>query len=154
MLGTNPYPFDRLLLAVDQWASSSGERVVAQVGHTATPVQCITCYEFIPHEKICELITDAEIVITQGGFGSLRDCLVAEKPTIAVPRLPEQGECQDQQTEIVDALAAEGRVIALYDTRELAHAIKKARNAHNILPYNSMIPEIVAEAVESLLTAG
>jgi len=151
MLGTNPYPFERLLAAVDCWAAGSGEKVVAQVGHTTMPVDHVECHDFVSHDRIREWIDAAEVVITQGGFGSLRDCLVAGKPTIAVPRLPERGECQDQQAEIVDALAAEERVIALYDVDLLPQAIEAARQRRVVSPYRSNIPAIVAEAVESAL---
>ena len=151
MLGTNPYPFDRLLRAVDSWALASGEKVVAQTGHTSASVAHIECHDFLPHDEIRNLIDAAEVVITQGGFGSLRDCLLAGKPTVAVPRLPERGECQDRQSEIVDALAAEGRVVAVYDVDVLPEAIETARRWPPLRPYRSEIPEIVARAVESAL---
>lgn len=152
MLGTNPYPFDRLLSAVDRWAASSGEKVVAQTGHTKLPVANIECHDFVSHEQIKEWIRHADLVIAQGGFGSLRDCLVAGKPTIAVPRLPEYGECQDEQTEIVDVLSSEGRVIALGDVGELPQAIERVKHLADAPPYRSDIPRIVAEAVESVLS--
>lgn len=151
MLGTNPYPFDRLLTAVDRWAAGSGEKVVAQVGHTTMPAKHIECHDFVSHDRILEWVEAADVVITQGGFGSLRDCLVAGKPTIAVPRLPERGECQDQQAEVVDALADEGRVIALYDVETLPQVIEDARNKHVVSGYRSDIPALVAEAVKSAL---
>lgn len=151
MLGTNPYPFERLLKAVDSWAADSGERVVAQTGHTTLPVSHIECHDFVSHDRIVIWIRDAELVIAQGGFGSLRDCLVAGKPTIAVPRLPERGECQDRQSEIVDALADEGRVVALYDETQLARAIEQVRHLPAVQPYESDIPRIVVETVQSAL---
>lgn len=151
MLGTNPYPFDRLLKAVDDWAASSDERVIAQTGHTRLAVSHIECHDFVSHDRIKEWIRDADLVIAQGGFGSLRDCLLAGKPTVAVPRLPERGECQDQQTEIVNALANEGRVVALYDTERLPQAIEQARRLPAAPPCHSDIPRIVADTVESVL---
>ena len=144
--------FDRLLSAVNRWAAGGEEKVVAQVGHTTMPAEHIECHDFVSHDRILEWIEAADVVITQGGFGSLRDCLVVGKPTIAVPRFPEQSECQDQQTEIVDALAAERRVIALYDVETLPRAIEDARNQGAVSPYQSDIPAIVAKAVESALS--
>jgi UDP-N-acetylglucosamine transferase subunit ALG13 len=151
MLGTNPYPFDRLLKAVDLWAADSGEKVVAQTGHTKLAVSHIECHDFASHERMIAWIQEAELVIAQGGFGSLRDCLVAGKPTIAVPRLPERGECQDRQSEIVDALATEGRVIALYDEGQLSRAIEQVRQLPAVEPSQSNIPRIVSETVEAVL---
>ncbi|HFD79160.1 MAG TPA: hypothetical protein ENK05_02045 [Gammaproteobacteria bacterium] len=151
MLGTNPYPFSRLLLAVDGWAQQSGERVIAQVGHTSVDVDHVECHDFVAHDRIMGWIREAEVVVSQGGFGSLRDCLRSGKPTVAVPRLRELGECQDEQSEIVRALEAEGRVVALYDVAELAGAIEEARHRPAVEPYQSRIPSIVESAVSESL---
>jgi len=154
MLGTNPYPFDRLLNAVDQWAATSGEKVVAQTGNTRSQASNIECHDFVSHDQIEKWIRDAELVITQGGFGSIRDCLRAGKPTIAVPRLPERGECQDEQSEIVGVLSDEGRVVALMDVDELPQAIERVRRLPPAEPYRSDIPRIVAAAVQTALDTG
>lgn len=150
LLGTNPYPFNRLLKAVDEWASATGERVVAQVGHTRLPVAHVECHDFVPHDRIVDWLSRADLAISQGGFGSLRDCLRAGKPTIAVPRRPELGECQDVQTEVVYALAADERLVVLENMEDLARTIEDARRM-NIRPIEtSRIPDIVAGKISEI----
>ncbi|WP_165869223.1 glycosyltransferase [Thiogranum longum] len=151
MLGTNPYPFLRLLYAVDKWAGEHDEEVVVQAGHTGCNTDNIKCHDFVPHRQIEQWISEARIVVTQGGFGSIRDSLAAKKPTIAVPRMREFGECQDDQAELVDALAQEGKVIALYEVEMLDHAINGASDFVVPDAMASRIPEIVREAVCSAL---
>lgn len=152
LLGTNPYPFRRLLGAVDTWARRKQEVVIAQSGHTPTDGLSIECHAFVPHDEITRWIRDAEIVICQGGMGSLQDCLAAGRPTIAVPRRPDYGESQDQQSELVDALASMGRVIPLHHVENLDEAIERARKMQLPTVERSSIPMIVAEAVrESIL---
>jgi len=150
MLGTGPYPFGRLLSAVDTWAKLSGQKVIAQNGHTQIPVEHIECRPFLAHEEVRALIAAADMVIAQGGFGSLGDCLAAGKPTIAVPRLPRQGECKDEQSELVAALAAENLLIAVYDVADLPSAIEVARASSFSTTRHSEIPTIVAEAVDKM----
>ncbi|HEY9202191.1 MAG TPA: glycosyltransferase [Gammaproteobacteria bacterium] len=127
MLGTNPYPFTRLLEQVVKYAENSGEKIIVQSGNTPVISDIIEAYDFMPHEKLLDLMKSADVVITQGGFGSLQDCITSAAKVVAVPRIREKGESMDDQTEIVKALAEEGLIIPLYDTGKLPEAIASAR---------------------------
>lgn len=151
LLGTNPYPFTRLLRAVDEWSRISGESVIAQSGHTPVDGLVIECHPFVPHTQILEWIAQAEVVICQGGLGSLRDCLIAGKPTVAVPRKPELGESQDLQSELVDALVQEGKVIGLDRIEHLSQAIDDAIQLPARKGEKSRIPQILADKIHSVL---
>lgn len=152
LLGTNPYPFDRLLNAVDKWAQNSGEKIIAQTGHTPIGhVNTIECYDFVGYEQIKKWIKEAEFVITQGGFGSIKDCLANQKSVIAVPRIQEYGECQDSQKELVDALAEQGRLIPLYDIGKLPQAIKDIRSFVPPVQNSTKIPELVSDLINGYI---
>lgn len=151
LAGTNPYPFTRLLHAVDVWSRTSGECVIAQSGHTPVEGLMIECHPFVSHAQILKWIEQADVVVCQGGLGSLRDCLRAGKPTVAVPRKPDLGESQDLQSDLVDALAQEGRVIAVDNIEHLASAIEEARHMPIHKGEESRIPQIVADKVHSVL---
>jgi len=151
MLGTNPYPFTRLVDGIIEWVSKTGERVVMQSGNTPVSSDKIEIFPFIEHEKIKELILEADIVISQGGFGSLQDCMEVNARTIAVPRMIEFGESIDDQTEIVNALAEENRAIPLYDVSELEHAIEMALNMKTEKHNTSKMPEHVAMTISEIL---
>lgn len=127
MLGTNPYPFTRLMDEVIKYAESSGDKVIVQSGNTPVTTDVVESYDFMPHEKLLDLMKSADVVITQGGFGSLQDCMTSAAKVVAVPRIREKGESMDDQTEIVKALAEEGLIIPLYDTSRLPEAITSAR---------------------------
>ena len=72
-------------------------------------------------------IKEAEIIVTQGGFGSIADCLRVGKKVVAVPRKPEFKESPDRQEELVRELEKLGRLVGVYDIDELPEAIKKAK---------------------------
>ena len=150
LLGTSPYPFKRLLSEVDRWSRLNKETVLAQTGHTPIHGLMIECYSFVDHSQIMKWIGEAEIVISQGGFGSLKDCLTAKKPTIAVPRRLDLGETMAEQCELVYALAREGRVIALENMEELAATVETARKMQIEEGRASAIPRIVAEEVDKV----
>ncbi len=151
MVGTNPYPFTRLIEKVIEWAEKTGEHVIVQSGHTPVTSDVIEHQPFIEHSEILQLMNDAEVVITQGGFGSLQDCMKIGAKTIAVPRLIELGESQDDQTEIVNALAEENRVVPLFDVTMLADAIQTAKNMQIKTVKTNALPEHVKKTISEIL---
>lgn len=151
MLGTSPYPFTRLISAVDAWARFANERVIAQTGYTPTDGLAIECHDFVDHSQIIRWIEEAEIVITQGGLGSLKDCMAVGRPTIAVPRRLDLGETKAEQTELVNALANQGRVLVLENMEALAKTIEAARRMVVRQGMVSRIPCIVAEEIDKVL---
>ncbi|MCK5360234.1 MAG: hypothetical protein KAJ95_06380 [Gammaproteobacteria bacterium] len=151
MLGTNPYPFTRLIDKVIEWVEQTDEHVIVQSGNTPVPAGKIESYPFMPHSKITELMLQADVVITQGGFGSLQDCMQLGVKTVAVPRLIEKGESQDDQKEIVSALAEENLVVPLYDVEDLGDAINTARKLEIKSVVTTELPEHIAETVSRIL---
>lgn len=151
MLGTNPYPFTRLIDKVIEWAEKTEESVIIQSGNTPVDSDQVKSYPFMEHSKIMALIADADVVITQGGFGSLQDCMESAAKTVAVPRLIEMGESQDDQTEIVNALAEEGLVIPLYNVDELGVAIDAALNLESSSTKDDALPQHIASTIKGIL---
>jgi UDP-N-acetylglucosamine transferase subunit ALG13 len=82
---------------------------------------------FLEKEEIFKKIEEADLIITQGGFGSIADCLKAGKKIVAVPRKPELKEAPDKQEELVRELERLGRLVGVYEIDTLPEAIKKAR---------------------------
>ena len=151
MLGTNPYPFNRLLDKVIEWSERTGEHVIVQSGNTPVLTEKIESYPFMEHSKIMKLMSEADVVITQGGFGSLQDCMQSGVKTVAVPRLIEMGESQDDQKEIVRALAEENLVIPLYEIENLDDVIEEARNIEVNSTMNYKLPEHIATTISGFL---
>jgi UDP-N-acetylglucosamine transferase subunit ALG13/organic radical activating enzyme len=146
LLGTNPYDFRRLIEAVDVYAGLSEERVEVQLGHSTTIPKHAIHFRFLPSNEIEQKIRDARIVITQGGYGSIYECLKLKKRVIAVPRLKEEGEAQDSglgQTELVRHLETQGRILALYTVADLTEKLKEAESFEpNLTIQNEVSPAI------------
>ncbi len=151
MLGTNPYPFDRLLSAMRDYAKNTGERVVAQVGNTSLMTD-IECHPFMAHAEIIRHIKAAEVVVCQGGYGSISDCLSCGAKVVAVPRKSEFGECVDNQAELVDAFADEKLLVPVMNIDELAGAIDIARNMQVTKCENQGLPMHIADTISKLIS--
>lgn len=153
LFGTNPYSFDRLAKAIEKYAQVSGKEMVAQLGNTTYRPKGITCFNFIQHNELIALINKAELIITQGGFGSILDCLERKKRIVVVPRKRDFGECQDDglgQEELTRALDKARKIVGVYYVENLPKAIEKARLLRPDFEPNTKIPQLVLDFVKSV----
>lgn len=127
LLGTNPYNFSRLAEAVDRYAGESGEEIFIQLGHTDYLPQHAKYERFLNKDDLLKKVNEADIVITQGGFGSIADCLRENKKVVAVPRKPALKEAPDDQEELVRELEKLGRLLAVYEIEKLPETVEKAK---------------------------
>lgn len=151
MVGTGPDSFDRLVRHLDELAEKNSLDVFIQLGHTSyEPRYC--CFErFVERDRLLKLIECAEIVITQGGYGSIRDALLFDKPVLAVPRYPALNESPDHQDELVRAMEQAGYLIGVYDVEQLESAIQKVRKFVPRERIRSAIPAMLCEYVTKLI---
>jgi UDP-N-acetylglucosamine transferase subunit ALG13 len=156
IFGTSPYGFERLAKALEKLASGTGERIVAQLGYTSYRPEGVEHFDFLPYPDILRYIDQADLVVTQGGFGAILDCVKAGKPVVAVPRMQEYGELTDRpngQMELVRELDREGKVTGCFDLEELEEHVRKARSAEKCKRAMSDIPWIVEQFVESQIVS-
>ncbi len=148
LLGTNPYDFSRLARAADDYAQQAEEEVFIQLGHTDfRPLKAQHC-SFMNKDELLAKVASAEVLVTQGGFGSIADGLLAGKPVVAVPRMPELQEAPDRQEELVRELERLGRVVGVYDITDLPAAIQRARHMPVQKSQGSTIPRLIREFIE------
>ncbi len=151
LTGTSPDGFERLIKPLDELAGKHHWDIFIQLGHTPFEPQWCKYERFIERSRLMMLVKEAELVITHGGFGSMRDALVLGKSVVAIPRRFEFNEVQDNhQEELVDELERKGLVISVRDMSNLEVAIEKARNFSPGAIPKSKIPRIIADYLGSL----
>lgn len=123
LLGTNPYSFTRLVYAVERYLSKDHE-VSIQLGSTKFQSENMDLFQFASRNKILDYIENSDLVIAQGGFGSIKDVLSKNKPLIAVPRIQEYGECLDNQLELVNSLASKNYILACLNVDNLPSMVR------------------------------
>lgn len=152
MVGTGPDSFERLVRPLDELAGKNGWDVFIQLGHTPyVPGHC-KFERFVERDVLLRMVEQAELVITQGGYGGIRDALLFDKPILAVPRYPALNESPDQQDEMVRAMEKEGYLIGLYDIKDLETAIRRAMGFKPRPRKCSTIPKMLAEYVAAHIT--
>lgn len=117
--------FDRLLKKMDEIASTLGEEVVMQVGHTSFRPQNAKWFDFTTETGIKEWCKKARVVITQPAM-SILDAQEQGTPVIVVPRLKRYNEViDDHQLDFARELEKEDQVIAVYDVDKLEETLGK-----------------------------
>jgi UDP-N-acetylglucosamine transferase subunit ALG13 len=124
-VGTDAFPFDRLIRWVDSWlAGGAAGRVRCIVQHgTAQPAQHADSRALLDFPDFEQLVAEADVIVTHGGPGTIVLCAEREKRPIVVPRLPEHGEVVDRhQVPFAQRLDVEGD-IALVESEQELHAM-------------------------------
>lgn len=126
-LGTQFEPFDRLLNEAQKL--NTNEKIIVQAGHTKFKSDKMEIVDFIPYEKMNELVNEARIIITHGGTGSIVEPLKKGKVIIGCARLEKYGEHVDNhQTELISIFADQGYILELKEGDDINTLLKEAEN--------------------------
>ena len=87
-------PFDRLINYIESWVvnSAMATRVVAQVGTSSFRSENIIVLTSVEPDKFEKYISEAELIVSHAGMGSILTALRVRKPIIIVPRDASLGE--------------------------------------------------------------
>ena len=138
LTGTSHYQFNRLVKSVDVTLGPKYS-VIIQLGGTNYNVKYSESFNFCKKIELIKLITKADIIITQGGYGSMMDSLLLNKKVIAVPRKLELKETLHDQTEHVEYLSNKGFLIGCYNINNLSSLVIKLLS--NEISLSSFKPE-------------
>lgn len=119
--GSSPAPFSRMMEALSALPS---DELHAQHGPAAPP-RCAAAYDFLPFNRMVELIERADMVVSHAGVGSIICALRAGHVPIVFPRLRRYGETvDDHQAELAEALQRRGNVVVVWTAEELVEAVR------------------------------
>jgi UDP-N-acetylglucosamine transferase subunit ALG13 len=113
-------PFDRLIGMVEQWAKTSGEEVVAQIGESEFESDIITCIEHLKPNEFTEYIKSCRLIVSHAGMGTILTALQFEKPLVIFPRRAEFKEHRnDHQLATFKSFRDKNGVYAVETAEEL-----------------------------------
>ena len=126
-VGTERFPFDRLVRAVDEMAGQRhDEPIFVQTGHSTYQPRWCQWARFLPYQELVKRIGEARMVVSHAGAGSMLLCMRVGKIPIVVPRRKRFGEhVDDHQLELAARMAQLGRVVLASSPEEamsLIHA--------------------------------
>lgn len=118
-------PFERMVQAVDSWVGQHpGNEVFMQLGETVyRPVHC----KYVLYTQPAEwerLFTEADLVVSHAGMGTILKSLDCGKPLIIMPRLAALGEHRnDHQVATAKRFSHLPNLKVVNDAAELAKAL-------------------------------
>ncbi len=88
------------------------EDVIAQIGNSNFATDKFKCIRFTGEDEFKKLISEASVVISHAGSGAIFNSIKAGKKIIAMARLKEFKEMEDNhQTELITKLAGDGYIL-------------------------------------------
>ena len=125
LVGSHYEGFDRLVKVADWLASQTDEQVVVQFGSSRYRPRVASGFDFCDHEALSQRVSEADVIVTHGGIGSILLCIDSKKPFIIFPRKKSRGEAlDDHQDEIAEELQKRGLANVANDKRQVAFAVK------------------------------
>lgn len=126
-LGTMDMPFYRMAKAVDEWAATTDEKIVVQTGYTDYEYKNIkNIFRFCTKDEMQKYINEANILILQGGWGAISEAMEKKKRIVVIPRYDKTEHIHDQ-FQLIRKLDNLGCVIGVFDEKDLAEKIEKAK---------------------------
>lgn len=127
-LGTMDMPFERMAKAVDVFAATVTEEVIVQTGYTPYIYNNVSkIFGFCTKDEMQKYISDADILILQGGWGAISEAMEKKKRIVVIPRYDKTEHIHDQ-FQLIRKLDSLGCVIGVFDEMELPAAVEKARD--------------------------
>ncbi len=126
-VGTEKYPFDRLVKKVDQLKGKGliRDKIFIQTGSSRCKPDFCEWANFIPFAIMMEMMKKARIIITHGGPGSIMPVVYNQKVPIVVSRLKKYGEVvDDHQVSFTEKLAEKAYILAVVEIEELEQKIR------------------------------
>lgn len=130
-LGTQDKSFVRILQAIEKELENGTikEKVIVQAGFTKFESKYMEIFDYIDRDLFANLLSDADLIITHGGVGTIMTALSNQKKIIAVARLAEFGEHHnDHQTQILESFEELGYLYYLKDFNQLGNYIGRVKD--------------------------
>ncbi len=139
-------PFDRLVKAVDGWASSRGRGdVFAQIGPTNYYPSNIQWTKFMDSEEFKHRCETAKVIVAHAGTGSIITALQLGKPILVMPRRASLRETRnDHQVATAKQFRRFPSVVVAWDETELSAKLEKIEDLDGLQAVGSHAsPELV-----------
>ncbi|WP_319562188.1 glycosyltransferase [Marispirochaeta sp.] len=134
--------FDRLVNSVIKWSKLHGKmNIVFQVGPNGSCIEGYKCEEFLDSDEFNKLITQAEMVVSHAGMGTILKSLELAKPLIIMPRRAQLNEHRnDHQLHTAAKFSEYPGITTVYNEEKLHGALDESLTAEArtlISPYAS-----------------
>lgn len=135
-------PFDRLVRAIDNWARQSGERdIFGQIGAATYKPDCFEATPFMAPAALQSRVSQANLIVSHAGMGSVIAALTMSKPIIIMPRKKGLGEHRnDHQVATARNLETRAGIHVAWDETQLVEMLDGRERLEPSPPIGSYAP--------------
>ena len=132
-------PFDRLVMAVDEWAHHrANSRVFAQIGRSAYSPLHMEWRPLLSPEETNAKCREASLIVGHAGVGTILTALEMGKPIIVMPRQYHfQEHRNDHQTATAEFFEKSGQVLVAKDKEDLFQKLNRVESQVTVPPIAS-----------------
>ena len=148
-------PFDRLVAAMDTWASRHAEAsVFAQIGDSSLRPTHLDFSEMISPADYRKRFEESDLVVSHVGMGTVITAFEIGKPLVMLPRRPDFQEVTSNH-QIATAKWLDGRpgVHLVYDETAIAGAIEEAIGSTGVSRIDSGTRQSLIGALREFIAA-
>lgn len=121
-------PFDRLVMAVDEWAKDKDIEVFAQTGETSVKPKSIKHAEYLKPSEADKMFREATLIVSHAGVGSILSALKYKKPILILPRRASLGEHRNEhQLATAKWVGSRSGINVAWDENELIEVLNSAQ---------------------------
>jgi len=120
-------PFDRLLMAVNDWAALNPDVAVqAQTGRTTARLAHMTCAASLDQAAFAAAFATARLIVSHAGMGTILSAAELGKPILLMPRRAAHGEHRnDHQLDTAARMAALPNVTVVHQAADVGPALTR-----------------------------
>lgn len=132
-------PFDRMIRAIDKWAGDNpGNEIFAQISHAGYLPVNMGYTDFITPDIFDQRFSEADLIVSHAGMGTIISALRNSKPIVVMPRLAQYHEHRnDHQLATAKSFEKLGYVNAAYTDTELFSFLSNAASLSAAPPIGS-----------------
>lgn len=125
------FPFDRLVRSIDKMVGQKliDDNIVAQIGDGQYEPQHMAFDRFLPKLEYDKRISEATMLISHAGAGTIALALRFRKPLLVVPRLQRYKEhVNDHQVATARKFEELGHVLVAYEMRDVPARLRELKD--------------------------
>ena len=145
-------PFDRLVNAVDEWASHHEDvEVFAQIGDSKLKPSHIEWSQFLEPTEFKEKMESCDAVVAHAGMGTILTAMQLGKPVLIMPRQPEEGAQNNHQIASAEAFSGRGAIMAAMNDEEFQVKMDRLREMMDGDKISSFASESLIKAIRDAI---
>ena len=130
-LGTQDKKFPRLLQSIEDSIKKGiiKDKMIVQSGSTEYKSSVMDIKAFVDRDEFKKYLTEADLIITHGGVGTILESLKNDKKVIGCARLKQYGEhVNNHQVQLLERFDEGGYIIYAKDLENFGEYYKKIKN--------------------------